>query len=289
MAPRILLATCRDHAGLAPDDRILQDAMRARGWDAAPAVWDDPEVDWAAADMAIVRSTWDYSHRRDAFLEWADHVEAVSRLANPADTIRWNTDKSYLIEFAGCDIPVVPTVFIKKATGCDPEGLMARYGVDQAVFKPAIGAAGHATYRVDRHADEAPLEAVCAALARQDLLMQPYYPRIVADGEASVVAVDGIPTHAVRKLPAPGEFRVQPRLGGTHVPLALDDTLRHAAEDVLDLVEEPALYARVDMVQNEGGRWDLMELELVEPVLFFDGHPEAVTRLCDRVAARLET
>src|SRR4051794_40396549 len=85
----IALATCAQFAALEADDVLL---ARALG-DATPAVWDDPAVDWAAFDLVVIRSTWDYTGRRDQFVEWAQRVG--DRLVNPPEVVRWNTDKRY--------------------------------------------------------------------------------------------------------------------------------------------------------------------------------------------------
>ena len=95
MRPRVAIATCAELPELADDEPMLLDALRVRGVDAAPAVWDDDSVDWGAYDLVVIRSTWDYAARRAEFVNWA---ERVPRLLNPAEVIRWNTDKRYLAE-----------------------------------------------------------------------------------------------------------------------------------------------------------------------------------------------
>ncbi len=102
MSARVALATCAAFPQLADDEPLLIDQLRARGVGAEPVVWDEPTVDWNAYELVVVRTTWDYSWRREAFLSW---VESLARVLNAADVIRWNTDKRYLAELPH----VVPT------------------------------------------------------------------------------------------------------------------------------------------------------------------------------------
>jgi hypothetical protein len=106
--PRVLLATCAEIPDGDEDERVGIAALRAAGVDAVPSVWDDPSVDWSAADLVVVRSTWDYARRHDEFLQWAG---SVPQLANPAPMLEWNSDKTYLRTLAEAGLPVVPTTW----------------------------------------------------------------------------------------------------------------------------------------------------------------------------------
>ena len=74
----VALATCADFPDGDADDAGAARAAIGGEWF---AVWDDPAVDWAAFDLVVVRSTWDYQLRRDAFLAWARRGD---RLRQPA-------------------------------------------------------------------------------------------------------------------------------------------------------------------------------------------------------------
>ena len=107
MPSRIALATCAEFPDLDAEGPLLMAALSGLGMHAEPAVWTDPDAAWSSYDAVVVRSTWDYHQRRDEFLEWADRVATVTRLANPADVLRWNTDKTYLRELSEAGLPVV--------------------------------------------------------------------------------------------------------------------------------------------------------------------------------------
>jgi hypothetical protein len=107
---RVALITCAQLAELEPDDQLVVPALRERGIEGVPVVWDAPDVDWAGFALAVLRSPWDYVRRREEFVAWA---AKVPRLANPADVITWNTDKRYLRELAVAGVPVVPTTWVE--------------------------------------------------------------------------------------------------------------------------------------------------------------------------------
>lgn len=109
---------------------------------------------------------------------------------------------------------------------------------------------------------------------------------IAETGEWSLMFIDGAFSHAVRKRPGGGDFRVQHELGGSLEPLSAPDPALALARDVLSAVPGAWIYARVDVVLTNGG-FLLMELELLEPSLFLeqaDGAPQRLADAIERVA-----
>src|SRR5689334_22154500 len=127
----VALVTCAALPELDPDDQLLLAPLAADGVAVEPAVWDDPAVAWDRFDLAVLRSPWDYTGRRDEFVAWA---ASVPRLANPAAVVAWNTDKRYLAELAGTGVPTVPTEWLAPD---DPVNLPT---AGEWVIKPAVGA-----------------------------------------------------------------------------------------------------------------------------------------------------
>lgn len=286
-SPDVLLVTSADHRDLTDDDRLVIDALTTRGVRARPAVWDDPGVDWRAAPLAVIRSTWDYIGRRDAFVRWAETTDAVTTLLNPAAVVRRNTHKGYLRDLAAAGVPVIDTVWLPAGRPADLAEVIA--GWDTAVVKPCVSAGAKGTVRVT--AAEAPQAQahLDALLAEGDVMVQPYLRAVEDEGELSVVVIDGVPSHAVRKRPAARDFRVQEEFGGRTEPWPLDDELRAAAAAVVAADGlGPLLYRRVDLVRDDAGSLRLVELELVEPALYLSGDPDAPERLADAITARLE-
>ena len=253
------------------------------------ACWDDPGIDWAAYDLVVLRSPWDYPERRDAFVEWA---RSVPRLANPADIIEWNTDKHYLGELAAAGLPITPTTFVEPGERWTPPQS------GQWVIKPAISAGSRDTGRYELPADVSMAQAHVERLsaAGRAVMVQPYLAAVDTSGETSVLCLPdefGALTfsHAIRKGPlltATGE-----RSG----EYSEEITARTPGEAELDLAHRTLtlipggtkrlLYARVDMIPGPDGAPLLLELELTEPSLFFAFASGAASRLAEAILSRV--
>ncbi|MDD7965216.1 ATP-grasp domain-containing protein [Actinomycetospora lemnae] len=260
------------------ETRPLLAALAARAVDAVDVAWDDDAVDWADADLVTVRTTWDYTERRDDFLAWAERVAAVTRLVNPLPVLRWNSHKRYLVELAGAGVPTVPTTLLERGAAV-PDDL----GSGPLVVKPAVSAGGRGTHLGrpdDLHGTVADL------LADGDVLVQPAVDSIGRDGEVSLVQIGGTWSHAVRKVPAAGRFLVHEKHGGRlddHTPTDREVAVADAA---LAAAPVTVPVARVDLVRLDGEP-AVMELELIEPELFLRRAPAAPDRLADALLATL--
>ncbi|MDO8214094.1 RimK family alpha-L-glutamate ligase [Conexibacter sp. CPCC 206217] len=284
----IAFATCTELLALDPDDALLADAVRALGAEVVPRAWDDGAVDWSAFDLVLVRSPWDYHLRRDAFVHWAARVERETRLLNHAATIAWNTDKTYLRTLAERGVPTVPTAWVGQA-GPSPSlaDLLAERGWagGEAIVKPAVGLGSSGLLRVPAGdpggAGAAHLSALAAA---GDAMVQPFVPSLPVAGELSLVFFERRLSHVLRKRPAAGEFRVQPEFGAVTVPATATPRQLAVAERALACVDDDALlYARVDLVAGPADEVWLMELELVEPTLYFEAAPGSAERFAQLV------
>ncbi len=274
-------------AQIAHEEALVGDALQALGLSVARRSWADPDMDWSECGSVLFRSTWDYFERFAEFSPWLEAVSAQTRLFNEAGLIRWNVDKHYLADLAQRGVAVVPTRFLARAAPVSLASIMAEEGWDEIVFKPVVSGAARLTYRVSRSA-LAEHEAVFArCLAQEAMMVQRFEPAIVAEGELSLIVIDGRTTHAIRKTARAGDFRVQDDHGGTvhpHVPAADE---RAFAEAAVAACPSCPLYARVDFVRDPAGGFRLMELELVEPELFFRFHPPAAQALASALAEKL--
>lgn len=278
--------TCAELPALDPDDRPLADALAALGCAVEPCVWDDEDVAWETFDLVLVRSPWDYAERRAAFVRWAERVAERTTLHNPAEVIAWNTDKRYLRALAADGVPTIPTAWVPAGRPAPRlADLLAERGWREAIVKPTVGAGSSGLVRVDDGDRDGAGAAALAALVRTaDAMVQPFLPSIVAEGELSLVFLDGAFSHAVRKRPAAGDFRVQPEFGATAVPVtpsAAELAVAGAALATLDA--ERLLYARVDLVSDADGAPLVIELEVTEPALYLAQAPGAAERLARRV------
>ena len=284
----ICLVTCSRLPDLDDDDQLLIEPLARLGYTVVPGVWDDPTVDWDRFELTVIRSTWDYTERRDAFVEWA---RSVPRLLNPASVIEWNTDKRYLSELVSAGVPVVETTFAATA---DELALPAD---GEYVLKPAVGAG---SIGADRYNSADPTARQRAAdhatrliAAGQTVLIQPFVHSIEEAGETSVMLMNGEFSHAIRKELMLGAHTLEEVEGlykeeqiGQRQPSPSELAL--AARTIAALPFNPAdlLYARVDMVPGPDGSPILMELELTEPSLFMLRAPGSEEQFAAAIAAR---
>jgi glutathione synthase/RimK-type ligase-like ATP-grasp enzyme len=274
----VALATCRALPTGDEDATELLAATGAAGLDADWRVWDDPAVDWDSYDLVVIRSTWDYVPRRDDFAAWA---ASVPRLANPADVVAWDTDKTYLRELAEAGIPVVPTAWLTPAASDDWPSW------PDLVVKPTISAGSRDTARYGPDEQDRARDHARRLLdAGRAVMVQPYLSGVDTEGESALVYVGGEFSHSVRKAAVlrPGDAAEtdelwRPEEITERKPAAAEQAL---AERILAAVPGGAgrlLYARVDLLPGPDGAPVLVELELAEPSLFLSVVPGSADRL----------
>lgn len=277
-APAITLATCDHLPELTASDQTLARALEARRAQVVVMPWSSINED-TPADLIVLRSTWDYHKRIDEFRTWLDRMErAGKRIVNPPATVRWNLDKAYLLELEAEGIAIPRTLVIDDAT---PEGisnLLREAGWSRAVLKPRVSATAHGTFLI-RSSDVISHKQLAAAQLT-GTLVQEFIREVTEGGELSLLFFGGSYSHAAIKRPMPGDFRVQTDFGGTAEPTTPSEAAIEFAEKVLATQPSDWLYARVDLVETGRGPL-LMELELIEPHLFFDLAPAAAARLAD--------
>ena len=290
----VALATSTGAWEVDDDAPVLLAALIAEGIEAVPAVWDDPTVDWAAFDLVVLRSTWDYTDRYQEFLAWIDRIDPLTTVVNPAATIRWNTDKRYLADLASRGVAVVTTSFMIADDGPDAENVR-RVLVDllddaaddrrELVVKPTVSAGSRDTARyTEDQLDDATEHALRVLGEGRDVMVQPYVSSVDERGETGMVLIDGRFSHAFRKgallLDGPadvdGLFAVEQisATTPTDAELALADSVLAVATEILDGVTPR--YARVDVLQDADGAPTLLELELAEPSFFLWTSPSSV-------------
>ncbi|MCI4326705.1 MAG: hypothetical protein L3K16_03595 [Thermoplasmata archaeon] len=262
---------------------MLAAALVRLGRAVAHPVWNDPGVDWDAYRCVVIRSTWDYWHVRPAYLRWVNRVARATALWNRPETVRWNTDKRYLRELERAGIAIVPTVWSPRGRPLDLASTMDEHGWTTAVVKPAVSAAGDRTFRVERP-DAARAQRQLDRLARTGVgIVQPYVPSAAEGGERSLIFLDGRFSHCVQRIPlfdraapAPPETLVR-ATGG----------MRRLAEAALAECPGDLLYARVDLIDGGVGGWQVLEMELTEPSLFFVPYPRGAATLAKAIVRRI--
>lgn len=275
----VLLATSGDLPQGEPGAPALDAVLAERGIDFAWARWDDPEVDWSAADLVAVRSTWDYVTRHVEFLAWASSLDQA-RLLNGADVFAWNHDKRYLMDLD--DLPSVPTVWVTSAT----QLVAAVDALGTAVVKPAVGAGGQGLAVLQAGLEE---DQAAPHVERGPVVVQPLVESVHTRGEVSVYVLDGQLTQRFDKLPGAGDVRVNEEYGGTVRAVEtgdVGDLVLRAYDAMGARFGRPMDYLRVDLLSWEGD-WVISELELIEPGLYLDVSPANAGPFADLLEARL--
>lgn len=270
------------------DDDVVVERFIERGWEVETVSWRDPDYEWSAADLVIIRSTWDYPDAPDAFLGRLAEIDRATRLENSVDVVRWNVDKRYLRDIEGRGVPVVPTRFVEwpgSGDPLDPDDWVADLGVAEFVVKPVISIGARATQRVRLDEIEERRSELDVLHSGTTVMVQPFLHRIVEAGELSLFYFAGELSHAIRKTPATGDFRVQEEHGGTPVLVDPSPAAVRLAEAALGSIPGgPVLYARVDLAPTDAGL-AVIELELIEPSLYFRLDPRAPGRFVEAVEA----
>ena len=294
---KVALASCRELPGWEVDDRPFHEALRGLGVEVQTPPWDDAEFPWDEQDAVLIRTTWDYWDRREEFVAWAERMGKLTPLFNGAHVIRWNTDKTYLRALEERGVRIAPTVWLTMDSDRDVKGVMESRGWTRGFLKPVVGAAASDTLRFNCDPDglaqaKAHLEET---LPRVEMMLQPYLSQVESFGEVSFLFFGGEFSHSVQKIPINGDYRVQDDFGAKDKPYSATeeeiamavDTLRAARDACPQHDGKDFLYARVDYLKDDEGRWILTELELVEPSLFFRHSPEGAKRLADALIKRL--
>lgn len=271
-------------ANILRDDELLRTALQRHGLSSVRVDWANPDIDWSRFRCAVFRSTWDYFERRQDFEAWLRHIRTRTRLCNEASLVEWNLDKHYLADLEARGIPIVPSKFIERGAATSLRELLDESGCDEAILKPCVSGAARHTYRVNR--DNAPqLEAVMQRLLiDESLILQPFQASVMREGETSLMLFAGNFTHAVRKIPKSGDFRVQDDHGGTVSPHRASDAEIDLARRAIAACPSAPAYGRVDLVRDDRGDFAVMELELIEPELWLRECAPAATAFAAEIA-----
>jgi hypothetical protein len=293
-AARVAIATAAEFPDLDDDGPVLLAALKQRGIAGEPAVWTDPRIDWATYDLVVVRSTWDYAPRRDEFVAWAHRVEEVSRLANPAAVIEWNTDKTYLRVLDQAGLPVIATDWLEPGDTFVPP-VQGEY-----VVKPAVSAGSKDTdrFRAGEHDELAVAHAAAILASGRTVMVQPYLHEVDTAGETALLYIGGEFSHAIRKgpmlTPAGGPvadlYKAEVIDQRTPSPAELEAGGRvlDALADLAPAGRADLIYARVDVVPDHDGDPTLIELELTEPSMFLTDDGTRGAQSAERFAAAIE-
>jgi hypothetical protein len=280
---RVAFLTLSNPTGFVIDDDRAVAPLAKRGWQVETLPWDRPGVDWRRYQLVVVRSTWDYQHHADRFLDVLATIERSGvRLENGSEIARWNMQKTYLRDLAGRGVEIVPTFWRDRLGPGELLPLFEELRSDEAVIKPVMGGTAQGAWRLDRSLVKSLSAEIEAYYSKRPLMLQPFERGIVEEGEFSMIYFNGQHSHSILKVPKRGDFRVQEEHGSEIVPITPEPELRAAGDAAIAAIGRKLLYARADLVRN-GDTFRVMELELVEPALYFRTSAGAADRFADAI------
>ena len=242
--------------------------------------WDDPAADWNCYAAVMIGTAWDYADRYAKFLSTLCHIEMLGiTVLNPVSLVRWNSHKTYLRDLGQLGIPTIPTLWLDQPSAGDLENAFGILGSDDLVVKRQVGAGAHDQIRIHK-GDK-------IRGYSHEAMVQPFLPTIQSEGEYSFILIDGELSHTLLKTAKKGDYRIQSLYGGTEQRVMTSGADLEAARHVVNALEEKPLYARVDMIRDEGGTMRLMELELIEPYLYPEQSDELGAMIARALIKRL--
>ncbi len=266
--------------GYVSDDELVYQPMRELGWHIDSVSWHRTGVDWSQYDAVLIRTTWDYHKNHEKFLETLNAISlSGTRLVNPFELVKWNIHKTYLRDLEWKGIRIVPAFWPERIDREQLYFALDEFGAEEIVVKPLISAGARNTFRIRYDDAGSVVEEAVNTLAGKECMIQPFMQRVLTEGEYSVFYFGGSYSHAVLKTPKQFDFRVQEEHGGIIRSVVIPDPiLLEQSQRVLNVLDRLPLYARVDWVRDQYGEYCLMELELIEPSLYFRTDPASPMR-----------
>lgn len=262
-------------------DYLLNEPLAQLGWEVSDVSWRTKDVNWNQFEVVVVRSPWDYQQDPEAFMNVLQQIEDSSaRLENSLELIKWNIDKTYLKDLEEKGIDIVPTEWGTQTEQIEEQQLLAyfdHFDTEEIVIKPTISAGADNTYRLTADKAREKLNELKKVFARRAFMVQPMMRHILNEGEFSLIYFGEEYSHTLLKTPKEADFRVQEEHGGRLKTVDPEDELRAVSDQLMTRIEPTPLYSRVDMVRK-GKSFSLMELELIEPSLYFNMDPDSPRR-----------
>lgn len=276
-----VLLTMDDCTGYCIYDHYLHAPLKAAGWKPYTISWQNKTCKWDDYDVVIIRSTWDYQQHKEKFLQVLTDISQTSAiLENKLEIVKWNIDKWYLrdLENNGCDI--IPTIWPVVLEENILREAFDIFNTNRLIIKPRVSANADNTIIIKNSDinDNNYISELQKIYKNRSFLLQPFIQNIQDEGEYSVFYFAGEYSHTILKKPQPGDFRVQEEHGGILQRVNPEYDLLKAAAKVNDYLGHSLLYARLDFVRGGDNQFYIMEVELIEPSLYFNLDEMAANR-----------
>lgn len=302
---KIALLTCDNMSDFVSDEELLIQELRRHGVQADLVPWNRPNVVWSDYKAAVIRTTWDYTEHLEPFLRTLSVIQrTVPFFANDLSLVRWNCDKRYLLDLQNGGVPVIPLVSLTSDHLANLDECFSKFRTEEIIIKPFVSANAKDTYRLKQSEKSTwPLEDIVRLLREKPLMCQPFVSTVLDPGEFSLIFIDGELSHTILKTPKAHDFRVQEEHGGLIRSVPSTPAMEAFGLSVLQAAVKSSaskhapFYGRVDILRasssaDQAGvdeNWLLMELELVEPSLYFRYESTSAPRFAAALMKRLGT
>lgn len=269
------------------EDEILSKALIERGISTERVDWANKDYDWERTAIILVRSTWDYHDKWNEFLSFLKEMKDKVKFINPIETLIWSMDKHYLLDLEKKNVHIVKSLIIEKDAKIKLAEAAMNFNKEEIILKPCISAGARHTYRIKK-SRIAEYESIFKSLIEEEaMIIQEFQDNIVIKGEVSLMYFDGKFSHAILKKAKEGDFRVQDDFGGSvHDYIASDEEIQFGLYTINQIDPVP-IYGRVDICEDNNKEIALIELELIEPELWFRNAPESANILADAILKEL--
>lgn len=260
-------------------DHLLYKPLKQLGWTAEEVSWRNTSINWDVFDAVIIRSPWDYQDDPEAFLNVLKNIESSSAvLENSFETVKWNIDKTYLRNLQQRGIEIVPTLWCNQFYVDELPTFFTELESQEIVIKPTISAGADDTFWIQKNEQNQYTKRLSSIFSDRPFLVQPFMENIISEGEFSVFFFGDTYSHTILKTPETNDFRVQEEHGGRLQKVEPETHLLSTARQTLNIIDPLPLYTRADYVRTADDTFALMELELIEPSLYFNMDPESPKR-----------
>jgi glutathione synthase/RimK-type ligase-like ATP-grasp enzyme len=280
---KLAIITCKRLPQGVEEDQPLFEALEQHGIELIIHAW-DAAVDWSQYDACLLRSVWDYHQRTDEFNQWLSSISLLTQVINSPEVVMWNQNKKYLSELAAFGITIAPTSWLTHNKPLDLSFILKQQTSTTFFLKPVIGADSSDTLRFENNSVgiKQAQKHLDHLMPHQEMMLQPYLRSVETFGETSAIYFAGNLSHAVRKIPVQGDYRVQDTFGASDISYSLhpvEMSLSTACMQFLTNKFGEILYARFDFLHGDDGSIYLNEAELIEPSLFLHHNADAASQL----------
>lgn len=251
-------------------DDLLIEPLKKFGWEVETVSWKNKNINWRDYEVVIVRSTWDYQKSPKEFLQVLEEINSQTQLENKLEIIKWNMDKTYLRDLEIKGIKIVPSIWRDKFNSYEVSSFFDALKTNEIIIKPTISANADNTFRINKINLDSYISILDTTFKNGRFVVQPFIKNIITEGEYSLFYFGGEYSHTILKTPKQNDFRVQEEHGGKLQLIQPEEEMKKEAEKILNVIEQDLLYARIDFVRTDKNDFALMELELIEPSLYFN-------------------